>query len=284
MNDNKPNLSSSKHFFDVKVAEEVGVVPAILYENIKFWVEKNKANQKHFHDGFYWTYNSIRAFKELFPYLTEDQIRRSLQKLIEMGYIKTGNYNETAYDRTSWYAVVEIQESIWQKPQMDLAETQNGFVENHKPIPYINTDNKPNIEHIKKPSIRQDVTAFFKEYSLRKYDMPAKIDLFKIEEICKICDDDFDLFLKVVDKFVKDEFWGSKSLSPDLLLKAWHTLGNVNKIPEYKRAGFNTDKEYRQYMFGMQSKQEKLEDTAEDREKTNKEFAKLIREATKGEL
>lgn len=131
--------------FDTEVAQDVGVIPAVLYKNIQFWCEKNRTNETHFHDGFYWSYNSIKAFCDQFPYLTKDQITYALKKLEDSGYIKTGNYNNSAYDRTKWYADVKTDDCILEKTEMDLAENKNGFEEIPKPIPYINTDNKPNI-------------------------------------------------------------------------------------------------------------------------------------------
>lgn len=130
--------------FDTEVAQDVGVIAAILYKNIQFWCEKNRTNDVHFHDGEYWTYNSIKAFCDQFPYLTKDQITYALKKLEESGYIKTGNYNNSSYDRTKWYADVKSVDCISENSEMDLAENKNGFVENAEPIPYIKPNIKPN--------------------------------------------------------------------------------------------------------------------------------------------
>lgn len=93
------------HSFDVDIAKIVGVNAAIIFNDLCYWITKNKANKQHFHDDLYWTYNSIRAWKELYPYLTERQIRTALQKLVDSGLVVTGNYNRSAYDRTIWYSV-----------------------------------------------------------------------------------------------------------------------------------------------------------------------------------
>ena len=121
------------HSFDIEIAEEISVNAAIVYQNIVFWCTKNKANEKNFFDGNYWTYNSIKAWKELFPYLTESAIKTALQKLEEHGLILSGEYNENKYDRTRWYSVVE------------LSKIANGVVENRQPIPDNKPDNKRNI-------------------------------------------------------------------------------------------------------------------------------------------
>ena len=133
------------HSFDVDVAKEYGILCAVILEHMYFWVEKNKANEVHFYDGFYWTYNSVKAFKEQFPYASDKQIRNSIDKLEESGLILTGNYNKSAYDRTKWYALTEKAYSILQKGQIDLSKRANGNTQKGEPIPDINTDINTNI-------------------------------------------------------------------------------------------------------------------------------------------
>ena len=131
-----------EHSFDIDVAKELGVTGAILMKHLYFWVKKNEANNKHFVDGYYWTYNSIKAFNDLFPYLSEKQIRATLLSLEEGGYIATGNYNKSSYDRTKWYTLTQKGNSILLKGQMDNTEKLNGNTQKGEPIPDINTNNK----------------------------------------------------------------------------------------------------------------------------------------------
>ncbi|MBX9267228.1 hypothetical protein [Chromobacterium violaceum] len=99
------------HSFDIAHAAMYGVEEAVFINNMAFWIAKNKANARHLYDGRTWTYNSIKAFGELFPYLSEKQIRRVLESLVRHGVIMKGNYNDQGYDRTLWYAFVD--ESIF---------------------------------------------------------------------------------------------------------------------------------------------------------------------------
>lgn len=101
-----------KHIFDIDVAQLVGLNAAAILENIAHWCEHNAANNTNLHGGHYWTYNSTKAFGELFPYMTVNTIRTSIKKLKEAGLILTGNYNKSAYDRTMWYALTEKAEKI----------------------------------------------------------------------------------------------------------------------------------------------------------------------------
>ena len=96
-----------EHSFNIDVATVYGVNAAIILNNLEFWIAKNKANEKHYHDGYYWTYNSAKALSELFPYLTKRKIEAALGLLRDDGIIITGNYNSDKRDRSLWYAITE---------------------------------------------------------------------------------------------------------------------------------------------------------------------------------
>lgn len=130
--------------FESKVAEIVGVDGAIMLQNISYWIAKNKANNKHYYDDNYWTYNSLPAFEKLFPFWSQRQIARILKKLIDDGYLIVGNYNKQNYDRTKWYALTKKGISILPNGQMDITKRSDGSDQKVAPIPNINTDNKPN--------------------------------------------------------------------------------------------------------------------------------------------
>ena len=160
-----------KHYFDVDIAKEYGVYAAILFENVGFWVEHNRANDTNFHDGKYWTFNSRRAITELFPYIGERSIRTATQVLVDAGLMQTGNYNASAYDRTIWYTLTDDGYELWRhgkcrdfgfvKKTNGAVKKTNGFDEktnrigsNDRPIPDINTDIVPdvNTDKLSKPS------------------------------------------------------------------------------------------------------------------------------------
>ena len=129
-----------QHSFDVDIAVEYGILEAILLNNLWFWIKKNEANKVNYFDNDYWTYNSVRAFGELFPYVSQKQIQTALKHLENEGLIKTGNYNKSTYDRTLWYAFDTQGKSIMQKSKMEIPKKENGLVKNVEPIPDINTN------------------------------------------------------------------------------------------------------------------------------------------------
>lgn len=103
----KNKRGSLIHTYHAGVAEETSIIEAIILESLAFWVKKNEANRRNYYDGRYWTYNSVKAYAELFPEMSEKQIGAALKKLESRGLIVTGNYNKLAFDHTKWYALTE---------------------------------------------------------------------------------------------------------------------------------------------------------------------------------
>lgn len=189
---------SDMHSFSVDVAKEVGVNAAILLQSIKWWCEKNRANGKNEHDGLYWTYNSIKAWQELYPYLGKSAISSALKRLEDGGYIRTGNYNRSAYDRTIWYAITDkglslFGECISDFRQMEERESGNGITENREPIPDTfqlhSTDSFTDIGQTPKksgfnPPTREQVMAYVKEKGYH-FDAQEFYDYYSSGNWCK---------------------------------------------------------------------------------------------------
>lgn len=143
------------HSFNTQIAKVCGVREAILLYNIDFWIAKNKANQRHFYDGRYWTYNSSKAFAEIFDYLTQKVIEKLLAKLIKDGYLIKGNYNANSFDRTAWYALTDKYYQLKGNAflQMGNSISPNGEMDTSKwGNHYIDTDIK---QDIKQTDIKQ---------------------------------------------------------------------------------------------------------------------------------
>ena len=95
----------SYHSFNTKIAKKLGMVEAVLLQNIKFCIDTHKANNENFYKGRYWTYSSIKEFSEFFTYLSQQQITRALKRLVDDGWLLKDNFNTNPFDRTSWYAL-----------------------------------------------------------------------------------------------------------------------------------------------------------------------------------
>ena len=98
-----------------EVIADVGANAALVLDAVASWIvtNSNANRQTHKINGHWWTYGSVRYWKEQLWYLSEDQIRRGLEKLVREGYLISGNYNKSAYDRTIWYSLGPKGEEIY---------------------------------------------------------------------------------------------------------------------------------------------------------------------------
>lgn len=119
--------------FNVEIAQKLGVNEAIVIRNFQHWLKKNEANNANFHDGRYWTYNSIGAFCKIFPFWTEHQIRNILKKLMTEGILIKGNFNKSPYDKTIWYSINEeiLSNLLSENEAADEPQKYNDKVENN---------------------------------------------------------------------------------------------------------------------------------------------------------
>lgn len=159
--------STKKFHFEVCDAIAHGVEGAVFLSNIRFWLRKNIEAQSNIHDGRVWTFNSSRAFAEIFPFWNERKIARITAALEASGILLSANYNRKQYDRTKWFSINEPEfvtsaddsgngsvgesescggeemkiglqpapEAICQKREMHLSKAVNAFTESVRPIP-----------------------------------------------------------------------------------------------------------------------------------------------------
>lgn len=183
------------HSFSIGLACEYGIEEAILIHHFSYWIEKNRLNGNNFHDGKYWSYDSVSAMTQQFPYMNQKKLYRVINRLCDIGILEKGNYNKKQYDRTSWYTLTELGFSIcqkWQihlpkmgnafdkngkcisqKEEMDLPKTGNGFTQNGKPIPDTTTYTTTNTD------IREDNASFDASHS----NSNNEIEFVEVEEI-----------------------------------------------------------------------------------------------------
>ena len=136
------------HSFNVEVAQKYGIEEAILLENLFWWCEKNRANGKHIVNGRAWTYNSAKAYAELFPYMSPAKIRRVLISMEEQGLIYSDCFNENKYDQTKWYTLTDLANAFYKnvKSSEQKCEINTPVIKpNIKPVKNTNT---PTLEEI----------------------------------------------------------------------------------------------------------------------------------------
>ena len=146
------------HSFSVEFARQNDVKAAIILQHFYYWYQNNLNDEKRHIDGHVWSYNSIKSMCEIFVYYTENEIRHSIDSLIEKGFLVSGNYNKMKMDRTKWYALTDKGISVF-NPKIhfcqdrnglcadtnELGCDRNGFLPRHKAIPNITSNINTNI-------------------------------------------------------------------------------------------------------------------------------------------
>ena len=132
-----------KHLCDVDVAIKYGVEVSIFLENISFLIKHNYSNDKNFHEGRYWTYNTQEAMIDFFPYWSRDQIKRIIKKAFDSNLLLKGNFNKLAYDRTTWFSLTDYGHDLYgltlgRNSPKEKTITPNVLGDNAQPIPDIN--------------------------------------------------------------------------------------------------------------------------------------------------
>lgn len=108
------------------IAEEVGANASVLFKYISFWINRNRANKRNYKNGKYWMYNTLKQISQDIGYLTIEQVRYALNKLIDKGYIVKAELNGNPYDHTKWYSLTEKGESLQeQEPKQNTSYQAN---------------------------------------------------------------------------------------------------------------------------------------------------------------
>lgn len=114
-----------QYAFDMKIATEYGVDEAIFVHRLYWWVRDNAANGRNFRDGRYWTYDSLAALTQIFPWWSRRQLEGIINRCREKGLILTADYNTDRRNRTTWYTVTQTVIQVYEPGKLDLPERGN---------------------------------------------------------------------------------------------------------------------------------------------------------------
>lgn len=212
------------HSFNVEVAQRYGIEEAILLENLFWWCEKNRANGKHYIQGKYWTYNSAKAFAELFPYMSPAKIRRTLVGMEEKGLIISDNFNENKYDQTKWYALTDMANAFYRNVKSESQNCEMNI-----------TDIKPNINECKKERKEQTYDHILNEKKIEGRKRDAVIEFIKMRKLIKkpLTDRALELALMKLDKLDGTES-GQIEILEQSIINGWQDLYPLRKSEQKK--------------------------------------------------
>lgn len=98
-------FKGTNHSFDVGIAMTCGVHAAVIFNHICHWIGMNKIHGMNHHEGRNWTYQTRQQIAAHFPYLTVEQVRHALEKLVAEKFLLCSNFHENKFRRDLWYAV-----------------------------------------------------------------------------------------------------------------------------------------------------------------------------------
>ncbi len=124
--DTQVRPSGISHSYDQGIAIQCGLVAAILYNHICFWIRHNIIEEVEPINGKTWMWQSIPQMNKYLPELSPQQIKDGLQSLVKNNLISKDCFNKDKFDKKSWYALRD--ESV-----LNLTNSKNLFDEAHRP-------------------------------------------------------------------------------------------------------------------------------------------------------
>lgn len=95
-------IAGVNHVFDVNDAVNHGLEKAVILANFKYWIKSNLANNRNIYAGMCWTYNTVEALAELFPYINATKIGRILRAMEKDGVILSCKRSDIEPDCSSY--------------------------------------------------------------------------------------------------------------------------------------------------------------------------------------
>ena len=96
------------YFFDSDIAKKYGVNAAVLACFLWDCIEQKSTESPQLHGGKVWVRCSVQMMTGSFPFLSYDEIRYALKRLVKGRVLTKGQFNESRFDRTNWYAFTEF--------------------------------------------------------------------------------------------------------------------------------------------------------------------------------
>lgn len=151
----KKSYPSEHHSFDIEIASSYGIECAILIHHFAHWIKINAKLKRNFHEGRYWTYQTLDEITAHFPYWTRSQVQNYIEMLCTgrsrfstkespkfNPILLKGNFNATPYDRTIWYSFSDNYSSILCTHKMENKDPLNHDSDDTTPIPDTIPDTK----------------------------------------------------------------------------------------------------------------------------------------------
>lgn len=110
------------------LAKVIGLNEAIILQQIHFLAPNGKKA-----DGYEWVVKTANEWSNIFPFWSQQTIRRAMGNLRITGFVVTANYNKANYDKTLW----------WRVNYAALSQLETKPYDQNDHRPYDQIDNSP---------------------------------------------------------------------------------------------------------------------------------------------
>lgn len=254
-------MSRLNHSFSVEHAELYGIECAIIIHHFQFWIEQNQKLGKNFHDERTWCYQTQKEISAVYPYWNRDKVQAILKKLVDEGVLIKGNYNNSQFDKTQWYAFKdEKMFTIVRNCTIESAESLTPLRKTAQSYKDIDTKEKDTKEdNIVAPSgalsaDADDLTSFFiQKLKERKADIKIpdkKKWAQEIDRMIRIDKRDPKKIRAMIDWIHRDSFWSTTILSTKKLREQYDQI----ELQAKRKYDTNSEKKNKEYAIRFKFK------------------------------
>jgi len=121
------------------IAVVVGLNEAIILQQIHYWIQHNSKSSHAdltFRLGHQWTYNTLKAWMDQFPFWSLNTIRRAITSLENAGIVVSAQLADDPRDRTVWYRIdYTVLDRVTNRPDPGMSKpcAQNEHMGNDVP-------------------------------------------------------------------------------------------------------------------------------------------------------
>ena len=123
-------MSYNTHCFNVELAKLIGLAEAIVLQHFYFWHQRARNLPDMNREGRVWFYRSVAEMRDVFPYLSDANVRTAIQHLVDRGLVTKGDFSEKSMYKATWYSLNDSAIRVF-----DLAESTNPFIDSTNGFP-----------------------------------------------------------------------------------------------------------------------------------------------------
>ena len=88
-----------------RLAYKIGLIRAVVLQQVQYWVEYNRDKKQNFINDKYWVFHSLEDWHQYFPFISLTTVQRIFKSLEEDEIIISGNFHKDKFNKVKWYTV-----------------------------------------------------------------------------------------------------------------------------------------------------------------------------------